>query len=102
MPAYSPGNSHDKNLLYKTGIKPVPAEYNVSEENRNIKSELTKTGSNSVSEQSEMSITVEFPMVSDPVAKAEFVDRLKHIYLKRLECDMAESPDMEEKGENHE
>ena len=55
-----------------------------------------------MSEQSKMSITAEFPMVSDPAAKAEFVDRLKNIYLKRLECYMTKSPDTEEKGESHE
>lgn len=53
-------------------------------------------------EQSEMSITVEFPMISDAAAKAEFVDRLKNIYIKRLESYMEESPDTEEKGESHE
>ena len=71
-----------------------------------------------MSEQSEMSITVEFPTASDPAAKAEFVDRLKSLYLKKLEdypaeylnlvepLNLAEYPDLdkfpEAEGGNYE
>ncbi len=54
-----------------------------------------------MSERSKLSITVEFPIVSDLAAKAEFVDRLKGLYIKKLEAGMEEYSEIEE-GENHE